>query len=114
MKLFEARRKALTLPSSFVRVFQEDVQVGNRSCRVRSLTTPDHDLLQISGAGRFSIPHGEVRIDFDPEPGAADEAVAEALLGPALALSLARRDVFVLHASAVILPDRGVAGFLGD
>jgi hypothetical protein len=114
MKLFEVRRKALTLPPSFVRVFQEDAKVGNRSCRVVSLTAPNNDFLQISGAGRFSIPHGEARIDFDPEPGAADEAVAEALLGPALALSLARRDVFVLHAGAVILRDHGAFGFLGD
>jgi hypothetical protein len=114
MKLFEARRRAVTLPSGFVRAFQDNAQVGNRSCRVRSLTTPDSDFLEISGAGRFAIPHGEARIDLDPEPGAAEEAVTEALLGPAFALALARTGTFLLHGSAVILPDRGAAGFLGD
>lgn len=120
MTLFELRRKALTLPSSSVCVFDGDAQVGNRSCRVRSLTAPDGDsldYLEISDAGRFAISRGEARIDVDPEPGAGEEAVTEALLGPALALSLARRGLFVLHASAVILrgPERqGALGFLGD
>lgn len=117
MKLFEVRRKALTLSPSLESVFDGDAQVGNRSCRVRSLTGPNHDFLEISGAGRFSIPHGEARIDFDPEPGAADEAVTEALLGPAFALALARTGTFLLHGSAVILPgvgSPGAAGFLGD
>lgn len=114
MKLFEARRKALTLPSSLVSVFDGDAQVGNRSCRVRSLTGPDGEYLEVSGAGRFAIPRGGARIDLDPEPGATEEAVTEALLGPAFALALARTGTFLLHGSAVILPDRGVAGFLGD
>lgn len=120
MTLFELRRKALTLPSSSVCVFDGDARVGNRSCRVRSLTAPDGDsldYLEISGAGRFAISRGEARIDVAPEPGAGEEAVTEALLGPALALSLARRGLFVLHASAVILrgPERqGALGFLGD
>ena len=117
MTLFELRRKALTLPSSLVSVFDGDAQVGNRSCRVRSLTAPDGDpldYLEISGAGRFAITRGRAHIDLDPEPGAQEEAVTEALLGPALALSLARRGIFVLHASAVVLPPHGAVGFLGD
>ncbi len=114
MKLFEVRRKALPLPSSLESVFDGDAQVGNRSCRVRSLTGPDGEYLEVSGAGRFAIPRGGARIDLDPEPGAAEEAVTEALLGPAFALALARTGTFLLHGSAVILPDRGAAGFLGD
>jgi hypothetical protein len=114
MTLFELRRKALTLPSSLVSVFDGDAQVGNRSCRVRSLTGPDGEYLEVSGAGRFAIPRGGACIDLDPAPGAAEEAVTEALLGPAFALALARTGIFLLHGSAVILPDRGAAGFLGD
>jgi hypothetical protein len=111
--LFEARRRALTLPSGFVRVFPENLFLGNRSCQVLSLTTQTSDYLQISGAGRFSISHGKAQIDFDPEPDAAEEAVMEALLGPALALSLARRGIFLLHAGAVVL--QGVVhGLLGE
>lgn len=111
---FAIRRSALALPSPTRPVFDGDAQVGNRSCRVRSLTTPASDFLEISGAGRFAIHHGEARIDVEPEPGAEEEAVAEALLGPALALALARRGTFLLHASAVILKEQGVLGFLGD
>jgi hypothetical protein len=114
MKLFEVRRKALTLPPSLESVFDGDAQVGNRFCRVRSLTGPDGEYLEVSGAGRFAIPRGGARIDLDPEPGATEEAVTEALLGPAFALALARTGTFLLHGSAVILPNRGVAGFLGD
>ena len=114
MKLFEVRRKALTLPSSLESVFDGDAQVGNRSCRVRSLTGPDGEYLEVSGAGRFAIPRSGACIDLDPEPGAAEDAVQEALLGPAFALALARTGTFLLHGSAVILPDRGAAGFLGD
>lgn len=111
---FVIRRSAPALPSAARPVFDGDAQVGNRSCRVRSLTTPDSDFLEISGAGRFAIPHGEASIDVEPEPGAEEEAVAEALLGPALTLALARRGTFLLHASAVILKNQGVLGFLGD
>jgi hypothetical protein len=114
MKLFEVRRKALTLPTSLESVFDGEAQVGNRSCRVRSLTGPDGEYLEISGAGRFVIPRGGACIDLDPEPGAEGEAVTEALLGPAFALALARRGIFVLHASAVVLRGHGVLGFLGD
>lgn len=85
--------------------------MGTRCCRVRSLTTPDGDFLVISGAGAFAI--GREEIAVDPEPGADEAAVEEALLGPALALAFARRGVFVLHASAVVLRG-GVIGFLGE
>lgn len=111
---FAIRRRALALPSPSLPVFDGDAQVGNRRCRVRSVAAPGCDLLQISGAGAFAISHGEARIDLDPEPGAREGPVVEALLGPALALALARRGVFVLHASAVVLRGQGVFGFLGD
>jgi hypothetical protein len=110
---FAIRRRALALPSS-PPVFDGDARVGNRSCRVRSFAAPDGDFLRISGAGAFAISRGEARIDFDPEPGAGEGPVVEALLGPALALALARRGVFLLHASAVALRGRGAVGFLGD
>jgi len=107
-------RTTLTLPSSPFVVFDGDARVGNRCCRVRSLAAPDRDVLQISGAGLFAISHREPRIDVDAEPGAGETAIVEALLGPALALALARTGVFVLHASAVVVPGRGALGFLGD
>lgn len=94
-------------------VFDGSARVGLRECRVRSLAAPGRDLLEVSGAGAFALPHDQDRIEVDPEPGAEEAAVEEALLGPALALALARRGVFVLHASAVV-SGHGVIGFLGE
>ena len=94
-------------------VFDSVARVGARECRVRSISAPGRDVLVVSGAGTFSLPHGVDRIDIDPEPGAGADAVEQALLGPAAALALARRGVFVLHASAVVLGN-GVVGFLGE
>jgi hypothetical protein len=111
---FTVRRRPVAIPSPARGVFDGNAQVGTRCCRVRSLATPACDLLQISGAGVFAIPREQARIDVDPEPDAEEAAVVEALLGPALALALARRRIFVLHASAVVLRDRGVLGFLGE
>jgi hypothetical protein len=110
---FTLRRYLVELPPEASEIFDGSARVGVRECRVRSLAAPGRDLLQVSGAGAFSLPHGEDRIDIDPEPGAADAALEEALLGPALALALARRGVFVLHASAVVIGG-GVVGFLGE
>lgn len=98
-------------------IFDGSARVGSRDCRVRCLATPACDFLQISGAGAFAMPRKQDCIEVDPEPGAGDvrdTALEEALLGPAFALSLARRGVFVLHASAVVLARRGVIGFLGE
>jgi hypothetical protein len=102
-------------PAHASEVFNGEARVGTRCCRVRSLAGPDRDFLEISGAGAFAI--GREGIEVDPEPGAGEAAVEEALLGPALALALARRGVFVLHASAVVLPGGGrpgIVGFLGE
>jgi hypothetical protein len=99
------------LPAHASEVFNGEARVGTRCCRVRSLTAPDRDFLVISGAGAFAI--SRERIEVDPEPGADEAAVEEALLGPALALAFARKGVFVLHASAVVLRG-GVIGFLGE
>ncbi|HEX5717661.1 MAG TPA: hypothetical protein VF179_15995 [Thermoanaerobaculia bacterium] len=95
-------------------VFDGSARLGARECRVLCLATPDCDFLHISGAGAFAIPRKQDCIEVDPEPGADAGAVEEALLGPAFALALARRGVFVLHASAVVLQGRGVVGFLGE
>jgi hypothetical protein len=108
------RRSSLALPPAARSVFNGDARVGTRSCRVHSLTASGGDFLRISGAGVFAISRGQARIEIDPEPEAEESAVVEALLGPALALALARRGVFVLHAGAVVLPGRGVIGFLGE
>jgi energy-coupling factor transporter ATP-binding protein EcfA2 len=111
---FAIRRRPLELPAQALGIFDGNARVGTRCCRVRSLTTSAGDLLRISGAGVFAIPRGEGAIDVDHEPGAAEDAVAEALLGPALAVAFARRGTFVLHAGAVVLRDHGAVGFLGE
>lgn len=107
---FAIRHVPVALPEAAA-VFDGTARVGTRCCRVRSLAAAGQDFLEISGAGAFAM--GRDGIEVDPEPGAGEKAVEEALLGPALALALARRGVFVLHASAVVL-DNGVAGFLGE
>ena len=108
---FAVRRCPVALPAHATVIFAGTARVGARECRVRSLAAPDGDFLEVSGAGAFAVrPEG---IEVDPEPGAGEAAVEEALLGPALALALARRGVFVLHASAVVLR-HGVIGFLGE
>jgi hypothetical protein len=106
------RRCPVALPPEAQTVFAGSARVGARECRVRCLATPDGDFLEISGAGAFAIPRQQDCIEVDPEPG-AERAVEEALLGPAFALALARRGVFLLHASAVVLSG-GVIGFLGE
>jgi hypothetical protein len=105
--------RPVILPAHASEVFNGEARVGSRCCQVRSLTAPDGDFLVISGAGTFAIPRGQSCIEADPEPGAGEAAVEEALLGPALALAFARRGIFVLHASAVVT-GKGVIGFLGE
>jgi hypothetical protein len=114
---FAVRRSPVALPQEAARVFDGEARVGARERRVLCLATRSRDILQVSGAGAFAIPHGQAAIEVDPEPGAEEGAVVEALLGPALALALARLGVFVLHASAVVLAASdapGVIGLLGD
>jgi hypothetical protein len=115
-RTLRVRRCPVTLPEGET-IFDGSARVGARECRVRCLATPDCDFLHISGAGAFAILRQQDCIEVDPEAGAdnaGDAAVEEALLGPAFALALARRGVFLLHASAVVLQDRGVVGFLGE
>jgi hypothetical protein len=111
---FAVRQRSLALSLPALSVFDGNARVGTRDCRVQSLATSAGDLLRISGAGVFAIPRGEAAVDVDPEPGATEDAVAEALLGPALAVAFARRGTFILHAGAVVLRDRGAIGFLGE
>ena len=110
---FQLERHPVEIPPDAEVLFDQNARVGARPCRVRSISAPDCDYLEIEGAGTIALPHGEHRFEVDPEPGAGDAVLEEALLGPVLALALARRGVFVLHASAVLLEDR-VIGFLGE
>ncbi len=111
--VFTLRHASVVLPREAAAVFDGEARVGTRCCRVRSLSgaATDGDFLEISGAGAFAVRSSGIEVD--PEPGAEESAVDEALLGPALALALARRGVFVLHASAVAT-ERGIVGFLGE
>ena len=106
------RRCPVVSPPEAETVFDGSARVGARECRVRCLATPGCDYLQISGAGAFAIPRKHDCIEVDPGD-SDDPAVEEALLGPAFALALARRGIFLLHASAVVLGS-GVIGFLGE
>lgn len=108
------RRCPVALPLEVAVIFDGSARVGARECRVRCLATPSCDFLQIDGAGAFAIPYERDCVEVDPEPGAGEAVLEEALLGPAFALALARRGVFLLHASAVVLQGRGVIGFLGE
>ena len=110
---FTLERRPVEIPPDAEVLFDDTARVGARPCRVRSLSAPGRDLLEIAGAGTFALPHGANRFEVDPEPGAGDAVLEEALLGPVLTLGLARRGVFVLHASAVLL-NGGVVGFLGE
>lgn len=68
--------------------------------------------LEVAGAGRFAVARDGRRIDCDGRPEGA-EGFAEAVLGPALILALALRDVWCLHASAMAA-DGGVVAFVGE
>jgi len=110
---FRLRHLPVEIPAEAESVFDGVARIGTRDCRVLCLAAPGCDFLRISGAGSFAMAREEAAIAAELEPGAGEAAVQEALLGPVLALALARRGVFVLHASAVVA-DGGVIGFLGE
>jgi hypothetical protein len=64
------------------------------------------------GVGAFLVTGGR-RILVEPHPGAPQEALRLAILGPVLALALEQRGLFVFHASAVSIGGGAVA-FLGS
>ena len=69
--------------------------------------------LRIRDVGLISIARDGGSIDVgELEPECHEEELAAAVLGPALALALARQDVWCLHASAVEIDGRAVL-FLG-
>lgn len=70
--------------------------------------------IHIHGAGEFlvSAAGDSIRL-VEPEPEACSDLLVEALLGPALILSLALQGVWCLHASAARLGSR-LAIFLGE
>jgi hypothetical protein len=69
--------------------------------------------IDIAGIGRFTVDASAGRIGCDQlEPGVSAERFEEVLLGPPIAFALAGRDVWCLHASAVLVDGRAVL-FLG-
>jgi hypothetical protein len=70
-------------------------------------------VLEVRGAGVFTVTPDGTSIEYAEEPG-ADPSLLEAVrLGPALILALALQERFCLHASAVLIGGKAVA-FLGD
>lgn len=92
-------------------VFDGEAALGGRTRHVTCRLGPTAYHLAVDGAGRFAIAPDGRSIVHD---GAGDDppAVVEAMLGPALCLTLALRGTFCLHASAVVVDGRAVA-FLG-
>lgn len=89
-------------------------ELAGRRTRILSVALGDGAMyLRVGGVGHFAVTADGTRIVVDAER--ADQAMmASGLFGPAAALALARRNIYVLHASAVQLPGRGVVAFLGD
>ena len=65
----------------------------------------------LKGVGAFLVSAGR-HILFEPSPGVAEESLRLSILGPALALALHQRGLFLLHASAISIDGAAVA-FLG-
>lgn len=74
--------------------------------------SPDRQRLDWRAVGRFDI-IGDNEIVVDGNPDVPEAILRLPLLGTVMALLLYLRGGFVLHASAVLVGDRGV-GFLGD
>ena len=66
---------------------------------------------RLEGAGAFLVSEGK-DILVEPCPGVSQMALRLCMLGPALALALYQRGLFILHASAVAIDGTAVA-FLG-
>jgi len=76
----------------------------------------DGTTLNIQNAGSYLVTHGGDICAWGIESSgdALNPVVEEILVGPCLAIALAQRGVFLLHASAVTLDDKSVIAFAGD
>ena len=85
--------------------------VGGRLCRVESRRGRTGYLLRIEGAGEFEIAGDGSAVSrrASPPGPTVDEELEAALLGPCLALALALRGVWCLHAAAVVSDGTAVA-----
>jgi hypothetical protein len=93
-------------------LFDGEAPVAGRTRRVRCVLHPDEYHVEIEGGGVFAVARaGGAVARADGEP-ATEDALAEALAAPALALGCALRGAFCLHASGVERRGRAVA-FLG-
>ena len=65
----------------------------------------------LQGVGAFLISNGK-HILVDPQPKVAQQTLRLSLFGPALAIALHQRGLFILHASAIMIKGTAIA-FLG-
>lgn len=82
-------------------LFADTAFLARRERRVSCRRIPEGFLFEAEGLGLFRYCEAASRLEVAAAaPEASPELLAEVLLGPLLALALARRDVFLLHASA--------------
>lgn len=94
-------------------LYDADAQLGNLRARVVCRCGPSGTLLEIEGAGRFLVSADGRRVDFCPKETTTSRDLQTALLGPVLALALARVGVVLVHASGTA-GNGGTSLFLGD
>lgn len=88
------------------------IRSGKLSSSVRGAIHEETSFLgEIPGVGTFLIREGE-EIIVDPASGADEALLRTNILGPALAVLLRQRGLFVLHASSIV-GYGGVVAFLG-
>lgn len=111
---FAVRRSNVPSPDDFgLTLYDADAQLGNLRSRVVCRFGPSGTLLDIEGAGRFSVSADGRWAGFCPDANAASRDLETALLGPVLALCLAHLGVVLLHASGTAEKGGSIL-YLGD
>jgi hypothetical protein len=95
-------------------LYQGPGWIGNEWREVVCWSVPSGYQLSVAGIGRFWISEAGDAIACVEEETTADfDNVVQTVLGPALIVALAKRDVWSFHGSAVAVADRAIL-FLGE